>query len=166
MNGRVLAFAVSLAILAFLALYIFFRCLCRPGARFKVRRWESHGVVIFQDNEDISYRVYDCKSLMSYMYQLFFWRDFTCYNIPDAVVTLGRKSSLQNQSCAICLKTFSVVDKVLTLNCKHGFHGNCIMPWLTSNNSHTTCPLCARSVKLNEIRNYVTSSREGVSNSV
>ena len=154
-----LAFVVSLGILALFALYVFLRCLCRPGAQFKLRRWHSDGVVVFKDDKNNSYRLHDCKSLALYLYQWFMWKDSTCYNIPDAQVTVGGKNRSQNELCAICLKAFSLADKVLTLQCKHGFHGNCIMPWLTASSGHT-CPLCARSIKLTEVWGRVNTTNE------
>ena len=73
--------------------------------------------------------------------------EVTCYNLPDAKLTPSRGAS---SSCSICLKTFSWTEKVLTLHCGHGYHGRCVMPWLTSH-GRSTCPLCVRCVKLNEI---------------
>eukprot|EP00591_Stephanopyxis_turris_P005338 CAMPEP_0195523450 /NCGR_PEP_ID=MMETSP0794_2-20130614/22663_1 /TAXON_ID=515487 /ORGANISM="Stephanopyxis turris, Strain CCMP 815" /LENGTH=465 /DNA_ID=CAMNT_0040653457 /DNA_START=129 /DNA_END=1526 /DNA_ORIENTATION=+ len=43
-------------------------------------------------------------------------------------------------SCSICLEDFQQGDKIRCLPCNHVFHSDCIVPWLTKNQS--TCPLC------------------------
>ncbi len=42
-------------------------------------------------------------------------------------------------SCAICKDEFKIGEKCLLMPCKHHFHENCLMPWLTKRNS---CPVC------------------------
>lgn len=42
--------------------------------------------------------------------------------------------------CAICLEEFEDQEKVRVLPCKHRFHGDCLVPWLTER--HSSCPLC------------------------
>ncbi|XP_068313737.1 E3 ubiquitin-protein ligase CIP8-like [Pyrus communis] len=41
--------------------------------------------------------------------------------------------------CAICKDTVNVGDMSKKLPCGHGYHGDCIVPWLSSRN---TCPVC------------------------
>lgn len=48
--------------------------------------------------------------------------------------------SEQNCSCSICLEDFVAGDKLRMLPCKHLYHHDCILPWLTERK--TTCPLC------------------------
>ncbi|GAB6028186.1 hypothetical protein CHUAL_002391 [Chamberlinius hualienensis] len=43
------------------------------------------------------------------------------------------------ESCAICLKKYDEEDEVIEMPCKHEFHLECIMPWLSKSNS---CPVC------------------------
>ena len=146
-----LAFAIGLGIFALFALYVFMKCLCRPGTHLMLRKWHSDGVVVFKyDEESFNYQIHNCKSFMANISLLLFWKDFTCYSIPDAHVTWAGKGVTKTESCAICLKAFSLADKVLLLHCNHGFHGNCIMRWLMASSGHT-CPLCSRTVKLLEI---------------
>jgi hypothetical protein len=42
--------------------------------------------------------------------------------------------------CAICLDEFENKEKVRVLPCKHRFHEDCLVPWLTER--HSSCPLC------------------------
>jgi hypothetical protein len=42
--------------------------------------------------------------------------------------------------CAICLDEFENNEKVRVLPCKHRFHQDCLVPWLTER--HSSCPLC------------------------
>ncbi|XP_048444453.1 E3 ubiquitin-protein ligase CIP8-like [Pyrus x bretschneideri] len=41
--------------------------------------------------------------------------------------------------CAICKDVVNVGDMSKKLPCGHGYHGDCIVPWLSSRN---TCPVC------------------------
>ena len=45
-----------------------------------------------------------------------------------------------NQSCSICLEDYEPGEKLRILPCQHGFHSDCICPWLTDRSP--TCPLC------------------------
>lgn len=42
-------------------------------------------------------------------------------------------------ACAICKDMMNIGEKAKKLPCGHGYHGDCIMPWLGSRNS---CPVC------------------------
>lgn len=46
-------------------------------------------------------------------------------------------------ACAVCIEEFeshAPDDEVLILPCRHKFHADCIIPWLTERQAH--CPLC------------------------
>ncbi len=43
------------------------------------------------------------------------------------------------ENCSVCKDNFELNQNVLKLTCKHVFHEECIMPWLTERNS---CPTC------------------------
>jgi len=58
-----------------------------------------------------------------------------CESFPCAVTE-------RNCSCSICLEDFVAGDKLRLLPCKHLYHLECILPWLTERQS--TCPLCKR----------------------
>ncbi|GJN03648.1 hypothetical protein PR202_ga21116 [Eleusine coracana subsp. coracana] len=58
-----------------------------------------------------------------------------------AVVGAGRKDPFD---CAVCLCEFAADDRLRLLpRCSHAFHVDCIDTWLLS---HSTCPLCRRSL--------------------
>ena len=42
--------------------------------------------------------------------------------------------------CNICLDDFCLGTEIITLNCRHFFHRDCIKPWLMTQ-SHK-CPVC------------------------
>jgi len=51
---------------------------------------------------------------------------------------------IHNESCAICLDDFTDGLKVKVLPCMHGFHTQCIDPWL--NERSDLCPICKSSI--------------------
>ncbi|KAG9454390.1 hypothetical protein H6P81_007294 [Aristolochia fimbriata] len=47
------------------------------------------------------------------------------------------------ETCAICFEEFGESKKVVTETpCAHLFHSDCLLPWLVSATTSTTCPLC------------------------
>ncbi|OHT16882.1 hypothetical protein TRFO_41479 [Tritrichomonas foetus] len=44
-----------------------------------------------------------------------------------------------DSTCAICLTEMENGDEVIVLNCRHGYHKDCIEPWLRT---HNVCPTC------------------------
>jgi hypothetical protein len=43
------------------------------------------------------------------------------------------------ESCPICIDDYDLGDNIMTLNCSHAFHKECITPWLLSRGN---CPIC------------------------
>jgi len=41
--------------------------------------------------------------------------------------------------CAICMEDIETTNEVITLRCKHCYHGDCIKKWLVQKMS---CPTC------------------------
>jgi len=52
-----------------------------------------------------------------------------------------------NDNCAICLDDFTFGEKIKLLPCRHGFHADCIDPWLKK--SSELCPMCKQSIFIN-----------------
>ncbi|CAO3678463.1 unnamed protein product [Umbelopsis ramanniana] len=50
--------------------------------------------------------------------------------------------------CAICTDDFTLEDEVTILPCEHGYHADCITPWLKVNG---TCPVCRYSLITGQI---------------
>ena len=53
-------------------------------------------------------------------------------------------------TCAICMSDFKETDKITPLPCdeKHYFHSECIIDWLSRNNS---CPFCKKEIKSEDL---------------
>jgi E3 ubiquitin-protein ligase RNF13 len=71
--------------------------------------------------------------------------------IPEVVFSselVGEKQPnskhLTNISCPICLENFEERTKIKLLPCDHGFHKDCIEPWIAANND--SCPICRQTV--------------------
>ncbi|XP_027170453.1 E3 ubiquitin-protein ligase CIP8-like [Coffea eugenioides] len=56
----------------------------------------------------------------------------------EALETTEIKSELEALACAVCKDIVGVREMVKKLPCGHGYHGDCIIPWLGSRNS---CPV-------------------------
>lgn len=64
--------------------------------------------------------------------------------VPYSAVKTSRVSKASATECAVCLAEFEDDEALRVLpKCKHCFHPDCIDMWLYS---HTTCPLCRRSL--------------------
>ena len=57
----------------------------------------------------------------------------------SALPSVEIKSAEEVLACAICKDAVSIGETARKLPCGHGYHGDCIIPWLTSRNS---CPVC------------------------
>ncbi|KAK1438946.1 hypothetical protein QVD17_04759 [Tagetes erecta] len=60
-------------------------------------------------------------------------------NLPLVVLKIEDAEEDDNVVCAVCKDEISTVEKVTQLPCKHHYHGECIIPWLSIRN---TCPVC------------------------
>jgi len=56
----------------------------------------------------------------------------------------GRRNRIHNERCPICLDDFEEGLNIKVLPCKHGFHSQCIDPWL--NDRSDLCPICKASI--------------------
>jgi len=93
------------------------------------------------------------------------WYRHTCYSkrrakrirerdIPEILYTEDlincsrskkRVDYLTNDCCPICLENFQKQMKVKRLPCGHGYHGDCIMPWMADHNQDF-CPFCRQTI--------------------
>ena len=58
--------------------------------------------------------------------------------------TYSLNKSVTNDSCVICQDEFPIGVEIISLNCKHGFHEDCITTWFQRS---TLCPLCKSDVR-------------------
>lgn len=65
-------------------------------------------------------------------------------NDSTSVSRSGLETKLHNDTCAICLDDFEEGVAVKVLPCAHGFHNDCIDPWL--NERSDLCPICKTSI--------------------
>ncbi|KAL4573328.1 hypothetical protein LXL04_020129 [Taraxacum kok-saghyz] len=62
------------------------------------------------------------------------------YRDPDFRAKLLEKTKNEDgKRCAVCLDDFEPGEIVTLTPCRHMFHENCIVPWVTSNGQ---CPVC------------------------
>lgn len=58
---------------------------------------------------------------------------------------LGDDVLLRNQDpCCICYESYTAIDMVSELTCRHAFHTLCVQEWFRYN---TACPLCRAPVR-------------------
>lgn len=58
----------------------------------------------------------------------------------DDVDNMSEQFEEEEDQCAVCLGDFDADSSTTALPCKHKFHTDCILPWLTERQSK--CPLC------------------------
>ncbi|KAI9318722.1 hypothetical protein BX666DRAFT_1535702 [Dichotomocladium elegans] len=66
----------------------------------------------------------------------------------DAVAALPVRISVdgeKDQTCVICLESYTKGDNIKTLPCRHEYHKDCIDPWLLKKSE--SCPLCLQAVR-------------------
>mmetsp|Transcript_26025 Transcript_26025/g.36353 ORF Transcript_26025/g.36353 Transcript_26025/m.36353 type:complete len:241 (+) Transcript_26025:489-1211(+) len=68
------------------------------------------------------------------------------YIVPedDEKVAISSGKICHNSSCVICLEEFKLGTNITVLPCKHGFHSECIVPWLRDRSDQ--CPICKQTI--------------------
>jgi len=64
-------------------------------------------------------------------------------NLSKELDTFFSSEAKQADTCSICLSEYEQSQKIITLNCKHFFHQNCLEDWMVE---RTACPLCKTEV--------------------
>ncbi|GLJ39798.1 hypothetical protein SUGI_0813440 [Cryptomeria japonica] len=62
-------------------------------------------------------------------------------------VRVTRDHLRSNPNCPVCTEPFEMGGNVREMPCKHIFHSECIVPWLTQHNS---CPICRQALPTEE----------------
>lgn len=66
---------------------------------------------------------------------------YNILNIP--VYKIKNNDNLLLDECPICLDKYVINDKIISLNCNHKFHKDCLKLWIKKNN---TCPQCRENI--------------------
>ncbi|KAJ0726914.1 putative transcription factor C2H2 family [Helianthus annuus] len=62
-----------------------------------------------------------------------------------------------DEMCAVCKDEISMGEKVAQLPCRHVYHGDCIVPWLSIRN---TCPVCRFELPTDDVDYERSKNRE------
>lgn len=65
-----------------------------------------------------------------------------------------------DETCVICLDSFSSSDHIIILPCNHFFHKKCIIPWLSE--QQRVCPICKRDPLVTESTPLLSTADEEV----
>ena len=66
---------------------------------------------------------------------------YNIFKIP--VYKIIDNDNLLLDECPICLDKYEINDKIISLNCNHKFHKDCLKLWIKKNN---TCPQCRENI--------------------
>lgn len=66
---------------------------------------------------------------------------YNIFKIP--VYKIKENDNLLLDECPICLDKFEINDRIISLNCNHKFHKDCLKLWIKKNN---TCPQCRENI--------------------
>ncbi|XP_059648154.1 E3 ubiquitin-protein ligase RZF1-like [Cornus florida] len=75
--------------------------------------------------------------------------------LPTVILTSGHLST--DSYCPVCKDEFEVGVEVRELPCKHFYHPDCIIPWLSI---HNTCPVCRYQLKVDDDSDQIDNIAE------
>ncbi|MES1917796.1 MAG: hypothetical protein MHM6MM_009502, partial [Cercozoa sp. M6MM] len=78
---------------------------------------------------------------------------------PPSPRASEEESDDDRRTCRVCLCEYEEGDMLKTLPCFHGFHSECIDPWLRNNPS---CPVCKHVIMDNRLPPEVAAAMSGV----
>jgi len=84
------------------------------------------------------------KKLIRNIPEILFTKDLLDAHSDDTGGDLTRRGRLTNNNCPICMECFEEQTKIKMLQCEHGFHSECIDPWIVEQSD--SCPICRQSV--------------------
>ncbi|CAI5500084.1 unnamed protein product [Closterium sp. Naga37s-1] len=76
----------------------------------------------------------------------------------------GPMGIVDGQECTVCLESMGSGARLMWLSCAHGYHHDCIMPWIMG--GHSSCPCCRHPLYFQGVSAYIQrclTSKDGVS---
>ncbi|CAN6239198.1 unnamed protein product [Urochloa humidicola] len=143
-SPSILFIVAILAIVFFVCglLHLLVRHLLRLRRRRRRAREDAESVTAFQGQLQQLFHLHDAGVDQAFIDALpvFLYRNV----VGAAAGRGGGESGKEPFDCAVCLCEFAADDQLRLLpKCSHAFHLECIDTWLLS---HSTCPLCRRSL--------------------
>ncbi|CAM8952183.1 hypothetical protein QQ045_017510 [Rhodiola kirilowii] len=83
-------------------------------------------------------------------------------SMPTIEITETQLSTDSLSHCAVCKEEFELRSEVREMPCKHVYHSDCILPWLSLRNS---CPVCRHEMPTHSYNDAAGADRTNAQNS-